>query len=56
MVIVANLSSRNIELSMQPREKRLQTAAFLFKRFAPGDQDLEGQGSDMHTMSLARQG
>jgi hypothetical protein len=43
-----DLGNGNIEFTVQTVEQRFQTAAFLFKRGAAAQMQVEGQGSYVH--------
>lgn len=53
-VVVVDLSSGYVELSMQPREERFDPAALLFQRAAAWNMQFNGQCGDMHARSVAR--
>lgn len=53
MIALIDFGGRNVKLSMNASQERLDAAAFFFKRMAAGDVQFKGECSDMHFLSLA---
>lgn len=55
MIVVADFSCGEVELAVKGSQEGLEPAPLLFERGAPRQAEFEGQGSNMHGRSLARE-